>query len=149
MQHINREKAKTPDLDLSSYSIKGDVDNHLGSLGTGNAATSSQYSGAPTPNTKSVQELHYRNNELQTRIGNLEQVLMARLAQTRDDKSPVNHENTGVDTTLHARVSPLITSQSKAVNGGVGGTNYLVSSHNRSLSQSSGPLSYINTEEHH
>lgn len=32
-------------------------------------------------NTKSVQELHTRNNELQTRIGDLEKILKSRLAE--------------------------------------------------------------------
>lgn len=55
-------------------------------------------------NTKSVQELHSRNNELQNRIGNLEQILMARI---NDQKEPAELP----DQTMHAMVQPLIMSQ--------------------------------------
>lgn len=55
-------------------------------------------------NTKSVQELHTRNNELQSRIGNLEKMLMSRLAE-KEGEAP---EAEKIDTTLHAFAPSLI-----------------------------------------
>jgi len=76
------------------------------------------------PNTKSVQELHTRNNEFQTRIGNLESILLARI-----NKKESKHSDEDSHHSSQEKHDP-ITHQ-----------------HNKSYSHSSNHLSYINTEE--
>ena len=59
-----------------------------------------------------MQELHCRNDELQTRIGNLEQILMARLAESRENAAT---EDDGSMTPLQA----YAVASSARVSGGV------------------------------
>lgn len=70
-----------------------------------------------------MQELHVRNQELQSRIGNLEMLLLSRLGQKEADRATYIHTSTD---------------QRRSTD------------HRRDLSQSSASqLSYVNTEDQH